>query len=302
MALLDQGSIDKNAEALGKLLEDIDIAMLTTVGPQGYLVSRPLSTRQASFDGERVWFFTEADSPKIGEVRRNPKVNLAYASKDKNTYVSLSGTAKVNRDRGMIEALWNDAMKAFFPGGKDDPNLVLLEVSVRTAEYWDGPSTLIGKLVTFVIARVTRKEEVMGENRLLDLSGSRTTSRLPPSHANARPGARKAARKTLSTQAAGKPSASTGSATKRSAGTKSASKTATRTATTKAASKKAASKKSASRKPASKKAASKKSATTTTAGKSSATKTAATKKAATRKTATSKAATKKSATRKSAGR
>lgn len=179
---------DKHAALLGKLLENIDIAMLTTVGANGYLVSRPLSTQQAQFDGKRVWFFTEADSPKIDEIRRHPKVNLAYASKDKNTYVSLAGDARISRDQAKIDELWNDAMKAFFPKGRNDPNLVLLEVTVRTAEYWDGPGTMLGKLVTFVVARVTRKEEVMADNRILDLTGTRTTSRLPPSNKASRGG------------------------------------------------------------------------------------------------------------------
>ena len=188
-------SLGKDAALLGRLLEDIDIAMLTTVGADGYLVSRPLSTQQARFDGKRVWFFTEADSPKVGEIQRNPRVNLAYVSPEKNTYVSLAGRARLSRDRARINALWSDAMKAFFPGGKDDPNLVLLEVTLRSAEYWEGPSTLLGKLVTFVIARVTGDEEVMGENRLVDLAGKRRTSRLPPSHKDARPArARKAAK------------------------------------------------------------------------------------------------------------
>src|SRR6478752_3554915 len=118
----------KPEQLLGKLLEDIDIAMLTTIGRDGYLVSRPLSTQKSAFDGRRVWFFTEADSPKIGEIGRNAKVNLAYASKDKNTYVSIAGVASVNRDRALIEQFWSDPLKAFFPRGKDDPNLVLLEL------------------------------------------------------------------------------------------------------------------------------------------------------------------------------
>lgn len=192
-------TIDKHAALLGKLLENIDIAMLTTVGANGYLVSRPLSTQQAQFDGKRVWFFTEADSPKIDEIRRHPKVNLAYASKDKNTYVSLAGDARVSRDQAKIDELWNDAMKAFFPKGRNDPNLALLEVVVRTAEYWDGPGTILGKLVTFVVARVTRKEEVMADNRILDMTGTRTTSRLPPSNKASRGGtaSRSAANKGL---------------------------------------------------------------------------------------------------------
>ena len=177
----------KNAELIGKLLENIDIAMLTTVGDAGYLVSRPLSTQQASYDGKRVWFFTEGDSPKVAEIARHPKVNLAYASKDKNTYVSVAGDARINRNRRKINELWSDALKAFFPKGKDDPNLVLLEVGVRTVEYWDGPGTLLGKVITFVIARVTGREEVMGENRIVDLTGKRTTTRLPPTHEDSRP-------------------------------------------------------------------------------------------------------------------
>ncbi len=177
--------IDDNLKRIGELLKKIDIAMLTTVGKGGYLMSRPLSTQQAQFDGERVWFFTEADSPKVAEIRRSPKVNLAYASKGKNIYVSLTGRARISRERAAIDALWNDAMKAFFPKGKDDPNLVLLEVSVHSIEYWDGPGTWIGKAVGFLIARVTRNEEVMGENRIVDLSGTRPRKRLPPSHKDA---------------------------------------------------------------------------------------------------------------------
>ncbi len=88
--------------------------------------------------------------------------------------------------------MWSDALKAFFPKGKDDPNLVLLEVRVRTAEYWEGPSSLIGKLLTFMVARATGNEEVMGENRILDMTGARKTSRLPPSSEQAKRAGRKA--------------------------------------------------------------------------------------------------------------
>ena len=50
-------------EHLAKLMKKIDIAMLATVGKGGHLVSRPLSTQCATFDGERVWFLTERDTP-----------------------------------------------------------------------------------------------------------------------------------------------------------------------------------------------------------------------------------------------
>ena len=225
-------TLDKHAALLGKLLEKIDIAMLTTVGANGYLVSRPLSTQQATFDGERVWFFTEADSPKIDEIRRHPKVNLAYASKDKNTYISLAGDARVSRDQARIDELWSDAMKAFFPRGRNDPNLVLLEVAVRTAEYWEGPGTVLGKLLTFMVARVTGQEEIMADNRILDMTGPRTTSRLPPSNKAARGGttSRSAGGKGAKKAAAKKPGKKTAKPAAKTVPNKPAQKAAKRTA------------------------------------------------------------------------
>jgi general stress protein 26 len=172
-------STSETAQRLAKLVEKIDIAMFTTVGPGGYLVSRPLSTQAARFDGERVWFFVDAGSPKVDEIRRNRKVNVSYASQDRNTYVSLAGDARLDRDRARIASFWSDALKAFFPKGMDDPDLALIEVRPRTAEYWDGPGSFLGKALTFMVARVTGNDDVMAKNRIVDLVDGR--SRRPPS-------------------------------------------------------------------------------------------------------------------------
>jgi general stress protein 26 len=169
----------ETAMALAKLVEDIDIAMFTTVGPGGYLVSRPLSTQAARFDGERVWFFVDATSQKVAEIGRNRKVNVAYASQARNTYVSLAGDARVTREQARIDEFWNDALKAFFPRGKDDPDLALIEVTPRTAEYWDGPGTLVGKALAFAAALITGNDDTMGDNAIVDLRDGRT--RKPPS-------------------------------------------------------------------------------------------------------------------------
>lgn len=169
---------EQDIEHLAGLMNKIDIAMLTTLGSDGGLYSRPLSTQCATFDGERVWFLTSARTPKVAEIERHPAVNVAYASSDANTYLSVAGQARVVRDRALVDRFWNDAMKAFFPGGKDDPDLVVIEVAVDTIEYWDGPGSWIGKAVTFVVARVTGDAEAMGENRIVDVHSGQ--SREPP--------------------------------------------------------------------------------------------------------------------------
>jgi len=157
----------EKSEQIARLLENIDICMFTTVGEDNYLVSRPLSTQAAEFDGERLWFFTSARSPKVREIAKHPQVNVAYASKDRNVYASVAGIARLNTDPERVDQFWSDAYKAYFPKGRKDPNVALIEVNVRTVEYWDGPDTWIGKSIAFLIARVTKREEVMGENKLL---------------------------------------------------------------------------------------------------------------------------------------
>lgn len=229
-------------EHLAKLMKKIDIAMLATVGKGGHLVSRPLSTQCATFDGERVWFLTERDTPKVGEIRRHPQVNVAYASKDANTYLSVSGKARVVRDQALIDTFWNDAMKAFFPNGKDDPNIVLIEVAVDTIEYWDGPGSWLGKALTFAVARVTGNEEVMGENRIVDLRSKR--SRKAPSSGGRRKTATKRASARKTTGATRTAPAKKAGAARKAAPRKTAAKGATkRAATKKAAARKATAKK-----------------------------------------------------------
>jgi general stress protein 26 len=134
---------------LGGMIEDIKFAMLTTVHEGGALHSRPMATQQQEFDGD-LWFFTKADSEKVKDSQRDQHVNVSYANPDDQRYISVSGTAQLVRDRNKIEELWNPIYKAWFPKGLEDPEIVLLKVSVDGAEYWDTPSGKMVQLIGYV--------------------------------------------------------------------------------------------------------------------------------------------------------
>jgi general stress protein 26 len=153
---------------LGEMIQDIDFAMFTTLDRDGSLRSRPMSTQKTEFDGN-LWFFTEASSPKADEVEDNQRVNLSYADKDSNRYVSVSGQATLVRDKAKAKELWNPPLKAWFPKGLDDPNLALIRVTVNKAEYWDGPSSKVVQLVDFVKALATGESYEPGENEKITL-------------------------------------------------------------------------------------------------------------------------------------
>ena len=82
-----------------------------------------------------LWFFTRLASPKTAEVSRDGHVNLAYAHPSKQHYISVLGRAEMVRDKGLIQDKWSEAMRTWFPEGKDDPQLALIRVHPERGEF-----------------------------------------------------------------------------------------------------------------------------------------------------------------------
>lgn len=117
-----------------ELLESFDTAMLVTRNHEGELRARPMVIADADADGT-IWFLTQHESGKIGEVLADDHVAVTMQSS--SSYLSLSGQAEPVDDPGKIEELWNESWKTWFPEGKDDPTLCLLRVHGHRGEYWD---------------------------------------------------------------------------------------------------------------------------------------------------------------------
>jgi general stress protein 26 len=165
---------DKRQESiakLGELIKGVKTAMLTTMD-WGVLRSRPMATQDFEFDGD-LWFFTSLETHKVEEIAKDRRVNVSYAAPDKNIYVSVSGTASIINDRAKIDELWTPIHKAWFPKGKDDPNLVLLKVNAEQAEYWEFTSGILVQALSFVKAMVTGESGgsggTGGENEKINL-------------------------------------------------------------------------------------------------------------------------------------
>jgi general stress protein 26 len=157
-----------DVKKLAELIQDINMAMLTTVDKDGSLRSRPMSVQEKEFDGN-LWFFTQDNSPKADEIQREHEVNLSFSKPEDNRYVSVSGRATISHDKNLMKELWNLAYKAWFPEGLDDPNICLLKVRVTKAEYWDSPGNAVIHLIGFVKALATGEEYEPGENEKIDL-------------------------------------------------------------------------------------------------------------------------------------
>lgn len=99
----------------------------------GDLRARPM-TFAGGRDG-RLYFATSADSPKVAELESDPRVAIRF--QDRVRYISVSGRAELSADRGLIDRLWQESWRVWFPDGKGDPALRVLSVGPVSAEYWD---------------------------------------------------------------------------------------------------------------------------------------------------------------------
>jgi general stress protein 26 len=131
-------SDDDKRQKLTELIADFSTAMLVTRTPEGGMRARPLSIADKREDG-KLYFSTAIDSPKVHELEADQHVNVVM--QDKRKFVSVSGWARVVRDRALIDNLWSEAWKVWFPKGKDDPTLCLLVVDPTEASYWDVSGT-----------------------------------------------------------------------------------------------------------------------------------------------------------------
>lgn len=145
-----------------KLMKDVGICMLVTkAGDQ--LRSRPVAA-YPSEDVSTIYVLTDVNSHKDDEIEVNPQVNLAFAHPGNHSYVSLTGTAYVSNDRAKIKELWNPYAKAWW-SGPDDPNIRLLKIDPKSAEFWDSPGKIVSTVLMAFKAITGSKNTEIGENK-----------------------------------------------------------------------------------------------------------------------------------------
>ena len=168
-------------QQLRGLLEDIEIAMLTTRRADGHLVSRPMALQKQA-PGADLWFVTSRTSALVGELRADPHLNLAFYKDHTRGYVSVTGTAVLTDDRETIRTLhapdwkvWFEDQGAPFDGSADDPRLILIGVTVESARFLavDKPQVVV--MLEFLKGMVTGKSPHLGETH--QVSGAELRNR-----------------------------------------------------------------------------------------------------------------------------
>ena len=146
-------------------LREFEMCMLVTRdGP--FLRSRPMKTHYFDDDGT-VRFLTSIDAHKVEELAENPAANLVFQNPDDNTWISVSGNARISVDRADIDQVWHEDADPWFPGGKDEAAVLIVEPDI--AEYWTFPESQLQAKWELLKGELTGAPPDLGENRKLEL-------------------------------------------------------------------------------------------------------------------------------------
>jgi len=103
-----------------------------------------------------VWFGTNANSRKIDQIKKDPRVTLYYLDSDSSGYVMIHGIAQIINDIKEKENRWKDKWKDFYPNKK---NYLLIKVSPIWMEVISESRNIVGDTITWQPPKVLFKSK-----------------------------------------------------------------------------------------------------------------------------------------------
>ncbi|MBX7459094.1 pyridoxamine 5'-phosphate oxidase family protein [Qipengyuania sp. 1NDH17] len=129
---------DRSLSQIAGKLKSIDVAMLVTkTGSEGAIAARPMSNNKdvSEEDGTSYHFATD-DGRIDDDLKTSNQCGATYSSGD--FYCAVQGTGRLHRDREVLEKHWVADLEAWFENGLDTEGLILIEVSPRRIDWWEG--------------------------------------------------------------------------------------------------------------------------------------------------------------------
>ena len=130
----------RGTEAIERIRDMVDKAetcfFCTAVSRGSSGATRPMAVQKVDGDGT-LWFLSAADSHKNRELEDDPAVRLFFQVSEHAGFMTLTGRARITRDRRKIRELWSPILKTWFTEGEDDPRITVIAVSPTGGYYWD---------------------------------------------------------------------------------------------------------------------------------------------------------------------
>ena len=133
----DQGDPTELREKFWHAMTQSSLVMLQLDADQDS--AAPMTAQLDKDANSAIWFFTGRNS----RFATMGSATATYQSKGHNVFCRFSGVLSEETSRERLDKQWSNFVEAWFPGGKDDPTLLMLRMDLGDASIWAGELGLI---------------------------------------------------------------------------------------------------------------------------------------------------------------
>ena len=128
--------IRDKAEVERRLWREVERRRIGMLGPVGWEVVQHFQpmTAFAEPESNSLWFYTRSDTALARASE--PGVNAMFVLMADDMQACIGGELKLRWDSLHRDKYWNAAVAAWYPQGKDDPELAMMRLACHDAQVW----------------------------------------------------------------------------------------------------------------------------------------------------------------------
>ena len=150
----------EGVEKLKEMVESIRVCLFgTNIIANLGATCRPMTAQEVDFEGN-IWFFSDKNSDLNLEIEKNNPVQLFFTDVRKGSFLVINGEAQIVHNHAKIDDLWSPLIEVWFKEGKTDPNVSLIKVNTKLANYWDSEGNKMESFFNLVLTAVTGKNSI----------------------------------------------------------------------------------------------------------------------------------------------
>ncbi|EQA97711.1 general stress protein 26 [Sphingobium wenxiniae] len=121
-----------------KELSHSPFLMVSLQGTQDHAM--PMTAQLDANANHCFWFY----SSKGNRLATGGPAMAQFVAKGHDLFACIDGTLALESDPAIVERYWSQDVAAWYPGGRDDPDLLMLRFDLDTAEIWCADSAASG--------------------------------------------------------------------------------------------------------------------------------------------------------------
>ncbi|GAA0735262.1 pyridoxamine 5'-phosphate oxidase family protein [Sphingomonas japonica] len=139
-------------ERMWKEMGKSPFVMIGLVGSHQH--SEPMTAQLDKDANSEFWFYCNKDN----RIAKGGEAMAQFVSKGHDIFACIHGTLTQETRPEIFDKYWSNATEAWFEGGKQDPNVMMLRFELTDAEIWEGDQS-VGGLFKMLTGQTIKPDE-----------------------------------------------------------------------------------------------------------------------------------------------